>query len=175
MRPFAEYIGRRKDIMTVVEIGTACLVNSFGLIEGCDRLIGVDPYFYYPEGHVYHTDPNNTDSQQDQNLRYLSACRYMIQRKDYQHLRLPSATAAELFNDQSVDAVYIDANHAYDFVKQDIEEWLPKIRPGGILGGHDYGDTKNPGVSQAVNELLENVIVLAHGDWYVHVGRGNER
>lgn len=53
-------------------------------------------------------------------------------------IRATSDVAADIFADKSLDFVYIDANHAYDFVKQDIELWYPKVKKGGYLGGHDY-------------------------------------
>ena len=42
------------------------------------------------------------------------------------------------FQDESLDFVYIDANHAYDYVKSDIFYWFSKVRKGGYLMGHDY-------------------------------------
>lgn len=53
-------------------------------------------------------------------------------------IRATSEVAADMFADGSLDFVYIDANHAYDFVKQDIALWYPKVKEGGYLGGHDY-------------------------------------
>lgn len=53
-------------------------------------------------------------------------------------LRTTSQAAAELIKDESLDFVYIDANHKYDFVKEDIDLWFPKVRKGGVLAGHDY-------------------------------------
>jgi len=38
----------------------------------------------------------------------------------------------------NLDLVFIDANHSYQYVRQDIELWWPKVRPGGILCGHDF-------------------------------------
>lgn len=55
-------------------------------------------------------------------------------------IRSHSKNAVDLFSDESLDFVYIDANHKYDFVKEDIEIWYPKVRVGGILAGHDYLD-----------------------------------
>jgi predicted O-methyltransferase YrrM len=43
-----------------------------------------------------------------------------------------------LFQDNSLDYVYIDGNHDYDHVKQDLELWWPKLKPGGLMAGHDY-------------------------------------
>lgn len=53
-------------------------------------------------------------------------------------IRALSEQAVDLFEDESLDFVYIDGNHAYDYVKQDIELWYPKVKKGGIVSGHDY-------------------------------------
>lgn len=44
----------------------------------------------------------------------------------------------DVFEDNSLDFVYIDGNHAYDWVKQDIQLWWPKLKKNGLLMGHDY-------------------------------------
>lgn len=62
--------------------------------------------------------------------------------------------ALQRFEDDSLDAVFIDADHNYEPVKNDIKNWVKKVKVGGILAGHDYyGD--HPGVKQAVDELLK--------------------
>ena len=53
-------------------------------------------------------------------------------------VRATSEAAADMFDRESLDFVYIDANHAYDFVVQDIKLWYPKVKSGGYLWGHDY-------------------------------------
>jgi tetratricopeptide (TPR) repeat protein len=52
--------------------------------------------------------------------------------------RLTSQQAADLIADQSLDFCYIDADHSYEGVRDDIRLWHPKVKAGGILGGHDY-------------------------------------
>lgn len=77
-------------------------------------------------------------------------------------LRKPSVEAARDFADASIDIVFIDACHEYESVKADIAAWLPKVRPGGIIAGHDYlwrGD--NP-VKKAVQEAFDAANVLVH-------------
>lgn len=66
-------------------------------------------------------------------------------------IRMESIKAAALYEDASLDFVFIDADHTYEGVKQDIIAWLPKLKNGGILAGHDYGWSS---VSQAVNDVL---------------------
>lgn len=62
--------------------------------------------------------------------------------KDYENRAIMVRSLAEdvvdLFQDESLDYIYIDANHAYDYVKQDIELWYPKLKKGGLFAGHDY-------------------------------------
>ena len=53
-------------------------------------------------------------------------------------IRTDSYTASGIFQDERLDFVYIDANHAYDYVKDDILNWYPKVKKGGYLMGHDY-------------------------------------
>lgn len=53
-------------------------------------------------------------------------------------LREASLKAAQRVPDGSLDFVYVDANHGEAFVRQDLEAWVPKVRPGGIISGHDY-------------------------------------
>jgi len=45
---------------------------------------------------------------------------------------------ANLYKDNSLDFVFIDADHEYDSVYKDINAWLPKVKKGGLLSGHDY-------------------------------------
>jgi hypothetical protein len=53
-------------------------------------------------------------------------------------VRASSTIASDIFADESLDFVYIDANHAYEFVKEDIAKWWPKVKKGGWLCGHDF-------------------------------------
>lgn len=53
-------------------------------------------------------------------------------------LRMASLEAAELYEDASIEFVFIDAAHDHDSVRSDIRAWVGKVKPGGILAGHDY-------------------------------------
>lgn len=64
-----------------------------------------------------------------------------------------SSEGSKLFQNESVDMVFIDADHVYERVKADIAAWLPKIKKGGIIAGHDY-NYQHPGVLQAVDEAF---------------------
>lgn len=58
-------------------------------------------------------------------------------------LRGLSSDMAGRFTDDELDFAYIDGNHAYNWVKEDIELWWPKIRSGGFIMGHDYLGLEN--------------------------------
>eukprot|EP01062_Namystynia_karyoxenos_P034037 TRINITY_DN24986_c0_g1_i1.p1 TRINITY_DN24986_c0_g1~~TRINITY_DN24986_c0_g1_i1.p1 ORF type:complete len:428 (+),score=90.66 TRINITY_DN24986_c0_g1_i1:42-1286(+) len=53
-------------------------------------------------------------------------------------LRMFGAEAAAHFRNSSVDFVYIDARHDFKAVTEDLVAWWPKLRPGGVMSGHDY-------------------------------------
>jgi hypothetical protein len=67
------------------------------------------------------------------------------------------------------DVVFIDANHEYEFVRDDIIHWSPGVKPGGWLCGHDYlaptaENPGYPGVIRAVDEKLGKPN-MGPGDW----------
>ena len=81
--------------------------------------------------------------------------------------RMSSLEAAKGVRDESLDFVFIDADHSYKAVKADIEAWWPKIRKGGMMSGHDYHPDKWPGVVKAVDERF-NIKALFPDAVWVH-------
>jgi hypothetical protein len=61
-----------------------------------------------------------------------------------------------------VDLAFIDGDHSYEQVKQDILTWKRKVRRGGLLAGHDY-NAAFPDVMRAVNETLANRFAVGRG------------
>lgn len=89
-------------------------------------------------------------------------------------IRATSRRAAQLFADGEIDLVFIDACHDYAAVAEDIATWLPKVRPGGIIAGHDYNREVWPGVVQAVDEAFANwpiAVAVAGSVWMTKVTR----
>lgn len=56
----------------------------------------------------------------------------------YRDMRMPSMEAVQKFENESLDFVFIDGSHEYEDIKDDIISWLPKVKRGGVLAGHDY-------------------------------------
>ena len=65
-----------------------------------------------------------------------------------------SVQAAKMVADRLLDFVFIDARHTYKNVLEDIRVWVPKVRKGGVISGHDYGGNFT-GVQRAVNQYVE--------------------
>lgn len=81
---------------------------------------------------------------------------------------------AKDFKDKSIDFLFLDANHTKEFVSKDIAAFLPKMKPGGIMAGHDYGNPNYrpyQGVYDAVNEAFPRKVdesyVLTDDVWVV--------
>jgi hypothetical protein len=68
---------------------------------------------------------------------------------------------ADFVADASCALVYVDADHAYEAVREDIVHWWPKLVPGGIMAFHDF---LNPayGVRRAVEEFARHANLLIH-------------
>jgi hypothetical protein len=120
------------------------------------RLISIDPWLEdEPDAYV-----DRANVEQSQHERFYSDTRKRLERFGSRSdiWRMTSVEAAERIGRHSLDFVYIDARHDYDSVKEDLEAWFEKVRPGGILAGHDYadGDFKQGvfGVKRAVDEFF---------------------
>ena len=66
-------------------------------------------------------------------------------------MRMNSVVAAKLFDDASLDGVFIDGDHTYDAVAADLAAWASKVDPGHIFAGHD---SAMPGVKRAIQEFF---------------------
>ena len=78
-----------------------------------------------------------------------------------------SSKAVNDFKDESIDLAFIDGNHSYDSVKEDIGMWLPKIKKGGTLWGDDYAWQS---VRTAVNDFCNHHNIKFNNDgrsWYI--------
>lgn len=72
-------------------------------------------------------------------------------------IRADSKTAAQAIPDNSLDLVFIDADHSYEGCRDDIQAYWPKVKPGGIISGHDYANDDwqfGPMVKRAVDEFI---------------------
>ena len=144
------------------EIGVADGRNSLTLCQEIPnlKLLCIDPWQRYrgnPRG--------GPQLQHDGNYELASA-----RLADY-NATLVKAFSMDAVRDvlpESLDFVYIDGNHSFDWVMQDIIEWSKRVRPGGIVSGHDYYHFGWAGVVEAVNAYIRAHTIT---EWFVTVER----
>lgn len=75
-----------------------------------------------------------------------------------------SVEASKFFKDESIDFLFLDADHSYEAVTRDIRTWLPKVKIGGVFAGHDRD---YPPLGKAVEELIPgNQTMEPRSYWY---------
>lgn len=111
----------------------------------------IDPWIKYAGGRAH---SQITGEQWDKMYFRLCIDTYFF--PNLKILRLSSLDAARIFPKQYFDLVFIDAAHDYENVMKDITIWLPLVKPGGFLAGHDYGRGRKQlvGVTKAVKNCF---------------------
>ena len=122
-------------------------------------LYSIDPWREFPSAE--YVDVSNVSQSQQDGLYKKTIRRLMPFERRSIIWRMTSREAAELLPESGLDFCYIDADHSYQGVRDDIRMWYPKVRPGGILAGHDYISDGTYefgvfGVQKAVNEFVES-------------------
>lgn len=141
---------------TYVEIGTCWGGFADFLMKNTPvtQLICVDPYKHYP-GDIY-IDSLNMMTQQECDKKFSMVCNRLL--GDFPNkvvmFREESVKASLQIQDNSLSFCYIDGNHCYNSVREDILAWLPKIKNGGILAGDD--------VEPEDSEYVNNNSLIVH-------------
>jgi predicted O-methyltransferase YrrM len=86
-------------------------------------------------------------------------------------MKMESFAASKRIGNNELDFVFIDADHTYEKVREDIRAWWPTVKKNGILCGHDYGSpNKKWGVKKAVDEIFGSLVKTLPGRiWFVNV------
>lgn len=120
----------------------------------CRQLTSVDPWREFPSAEYVDVCNLAQDMQERNFLETRQRLNPFGDRS--QLLRATSEAAAGTIAEATLDFVYLDAQHHYEAVRDDIRAWYPKVKSGGVLGGHDYLDgviaSGVYGVKQAVDE-----------------------
>lgn len=158
---------RQLDFKVGAEIGVAHgeLSKLICEINPQVKLIAVDAWASYDE----YGDYKLSKTFEYMENHYRETMRNYIKRGRCEIIKKFSMDALADVPDESLDFVFIDANHQMPFVKDDIDGWAKKVRPGGIVSGHDYVRIKRVkwGVKEAIQgHVKENNIE----NWYV-IGR----
>jgi hypothetical protein len=152
--------------LTVVEIGVHLARNSYNMLRmlPIKKLYCIDPYAKYDQ------DGSAANAETDTNyIERMAHKRLVPYNGKVTWIRDYSGKAADQvpFN---LDFVYIDGNHTYENVLEDIELYYPHVRSGGVIGGHDF-DGSNQGVARASIEFTDKHKLKLHGGkidfWFV--------
>ena len=136
--PFLKSYFNNKSI-TCMEIGaqygesTQVLLNTLNI----EKFIIIDPYEIYDE---YNKDEFNKIMEVNGNDFYFNSIKSKFQQYNMEFIREYS-NSPKAFNsiaDKSLDLCFIDGNHEYEYVYNDIKIYLPKMKAGGIICGDDY-------------------------------------
>lgn len=126
---------------SAVEVGVAggnLTKRALQLCLDLDVYYAVDPWKIYIES--YHRPPHAKERIQEHWDSLYE--RLLVIAKEFEPrlevMRMTSVEASKIFDDYQLDIVYIDAVHDLENIVNDIYFWLPKIRNGGIISGHDY-------------------------------------
>lgn len=144
---------------TMIEIGSYVGESTTIFANHFKKVISIDPF-------INDYDVNDLVCEHaDFDIVYRQFLSNMSKFNNIQHIRKLSSDAVSSFALESVDFVYIDGCHTYDQVKKDIINYLPVVKKGGFIGGHDY--TGNwPQVVKAVNDILVKVdSTFVDGSW----------
>jgi hypothetical protein len=142
----------------------------------------IDPFYfekYYKEGlnqyqqNPYYVDNYELNEVYEEFLNNIDPVKHVIN-----HIKDFSTIASKTYKNNSIDFVFLDGNHLYKSVVADIEHWLPKIKIGGILSGHDYWDEGHymyqEGVNKAVTEKFKDEFTVTNeGCWYINKNKNN--
>ena len=122
---------------TGAEIGVAEGIFSEILCKAVPglRLYCIDPWQAYSTYEDY--------KEQEKLDKFFFDAQERLRSYDCVFMRTFSTAAAKAFSDNSLDFVYIDGNHAFEYVVADLAAWIPKVRPGGIIAGHDFRKLKH--------------------------------
>lgn len=127
----------------LLEVGSFAGVSTELFAQICKKVYAVDPWDLNKEyAELHPTSVIESEKRFD-----LMASKYdnIVKMKRF------SQNVHWSFGNSTLDVVYIDGEHLYEPVKRDINLWLPKVKDGGILCGHDFGE---PGVKQALDEIF---------------------
>lgn len=125
------------------------------------KLYGIDPYLKYDD----YVEPE-TQNSLSQAMEKADA---RLKGYNFTAIKKTSMSALSDFADESLDFVYIDGNHSFKFVTEDIFEWSKKVKKGGIISGHDYVYLGSNDKHQVHTKYVVEAYTKAFGiaNWYV--------
>jgi predicted O-methyltransferase YrrM len=110
------------------------------------------------------------DETQDYTMAFLNNLKPIWNMLDISVIQNYSTEASKLYEDNSLDFVFIDGDHSFTAVTDDIEHWLPKLKANGLIAGHDYTQEYINSVVPAVDTFFgKEKVNVSKSSWYVWI------
>jgi predicted O-methyltransferase YrrM len=134
-----------------VELGTWLGASAIPVARSISRWFGTLTCVDTWAGDVHTPDPSRPSAP----WMLVSCARNLMDAGVGANVRLVPATTQKAVHAWAapIDYLYIDADHSYESVLLDLQEWVPYVRSGGLILGDDYGNAVFPGVKQAWDEF----------------------
>jgi len=154
---FMETYFKEKELVGV-EIGTCYGDNAQNILNrlSIKKLYCIDPFKPWIRDNIYFNYDNYFEIAKKNLSKYRDKIVFVKKYSDEAVNDIPNA----------IDFVYIDGNHQYEFVVKDIQNYILKVKKGGVIGGHDVDYV---GVCRAVMEYVikNNIdIKISKSDWW---------
>ncbi len=156
---FVKEIFKDKEI-TAIEIGVARGCNAHSILKTLNlkRLYLIDNYDR--NNQIEYVGMGDWEGESKELLKsYKNKIKF---------IKLKSYLAKDQFEDNTIDFIYIDGSHLYENVLNDLKDYYPKVKDGGILAGHDIALHQE--VTDAVIDFVKDSnlkLIVKHDDWII--------
>jgi predicted O-methyltransferase YrrM len=163
----AEFFAER-GAKVIVEVGVEAGLYTEVLCRANPeaKVYGVDPWLAY-KGYREYVTQSKIDT-------FYEEAKQRVAPYNCELIRKRSMEALADFPDGSIDAVFIDGNHQYEFVAQDIGFWARKVRSSGIVSGHDYIRRRKPTATHVIEAVQGYTKAYDIKPWFL-LGRQEKR
>lgn len=154
---------QEKSNLVGIEIGVDYGTTSVHLLSSLPNsvLYGIDPYITYNDW--YGSEVNDRE-------RVLSIMteRTSVFGNRFVHVRKTSDDALRMFEDQSMDFIFVDGLHTYEQVLKDCQNYWPKLKRGGLFCGHDFTTIQdvNNAASYFAAQIGKTINIVPQDVWY---------
>ena len=161
-----EPINSLKGELVGVEVGVCLAHTTESFVKGINNL----KKLYAVDNYPTFVDWDGSDWNKDrQDLMKKAAQDKMLAHKDkVEFLHVSSEEFVKTIEDESLDFVFIDGDHSFEAALKDFQNYYPKVKTGGIFGGHDIQlDSVRNALTYFLKEKSNEVIGVTNSAWYL--------
>ena len=169
-------VDKNKPVFRIAEVGVWIGKTALRVLKSCPNvfLYMIDRWCVPPAGDSYLTSGSSMALSEkkifdDAYNKCMAIHNKYPDRSEI--IKMDSVESAGLYKDGFFDLVFIDGDHSYKGCKRDVKAWLPKVKNGGFMSGHDYAHPDQGDVKEVVDELFNGQEIILGGNrtWFVRV------